>query len=57
MVQLGIAGAGAGNVMLLSLALYSGWFAGMDHEFVRFFRGLSLGVTALVMILCAPVFF
>lgn len=46
LVRIGIAGAIAGNVMLASFALYSGWFGGMDAEYSRFFRWLSLALTA-----------
>jgi Cu2+-exporting ATPase len=43
--RIGIAGAIAMNVMLLALALYSGWFTGMEREYERYFRWLSLVLT------------
>ncbi len=42
LTRIGIAGAIAANVMTIALALYSGFFSGMDGEFVRYFRWLSL---------------
>lgn len=42
LIRLGAMLAVAGNVMLLSFALYAGAFAGMEARFVRFFEGLSL---------------
>lgn len=49
MVRIAVAGAAAGNVMLLAMALYSGEFAFMQAEFESLFRWLSmaLGVVAL----------
>ena len=43
--RIGVAGAIAGNVMLLALALYSGWFTGMEREYERAFRWISLVLT------------
>ena len=43
--RIGVAGAIAGNVMLLALALYAGWFTGMEPEFERYFRWISLALT------------
>ena len=45
LMRIGIAGALAGNIMLLALALYSGWFTGMDIEYERYFRLVSLLLT------------
>ena len=42
LVRIGVAGAIATNVMLLAIALYSGWFGGMDPVLTRYFRWLSL---------------
>ena len=42
LVRIGVAGAIAINVMLAALALYSGWTGGMDAQFTRFFRWVSL---------------
>ncbi|MCA9238824.1 MAG: heavy metal translocating P-type ATPase, partial [Planctomycetales bacterium] len=50
LVRLGVAGALAGNAMLIAIALYGGVFTGMEPQFEQLFRWLSslLGVTALV---------
>jgi P-type Cu2+ transporter len=42
LMRIGVAGAIAGNVMLLALALYSGWFTGMEREYQHYFRWVSL---------------
>ncbi|MEM7629130.1 MAG: heavy metal translocating P-type ATPase [Planctomycetota bacterium] len=49
LIRCAVAGALAGNIMLIAIALYGGWFAGMSHEFQTFFRWLSagLGLTSL----------
>ncbi len=44
LLRLGIAGAAAGNVMLMALALYSGKYAGMATEYVALFRWGSLAI-------------
>lgn len=41
LTRIGVAGAIAGNVMTIALALYSGIFSGMEREFERYFRWLS----------------
>ncbi len=43
--RMGIAGALAANVMLIAVAMYGGWFSGMDQATERFFRWISLGLT------------
>ncbi len=45
LMRIGIAGALAGNIMLLALAQYSGWFSGMEAEYERYFRIISLLLT------------
>jgi Cu2+-exporting ATPase len=45
LARIGVAGAIAGNVMLLALALYSGWFTGIEREYERAFRWISLLLT------------
>jgi Cu2+-exporting ATPase len=49
LVRIGVAGAIAGNTMLLALALYAGDYSGMDRLYTQFFRWLSvvLGVVSL----------
>ncbi len=44
LLRLGCAGAAAGNVMLLALALYSGAFSGMEHSYQVLFRWSSLAI-------------
>lgn len=57
LARIGIAGAIAGNVMLASLALYSGWFGGMEAEYSRFFRWISLALTGLTVLGPGRIFF
>lgn len=45
LTRIGIAGALAGNIMLLALALYSGWFSGMEAEYEKYFRVISMLLT------------
>ncbi|MHB8839087.1 MAG: heavy metal translocating P-type ATPase [Gemmatimonadaceae bacterium] len=45
LTRIGIAGALAGNIMLLALAQYSGWFTGIEAEYERYFRIISLLLT------------
>jgi len=49
LTRIGIAGALAGNIMLLALAQYSGWFSGMEAEYERYFRVISLLLTIPVL--------
>jgi Cu2+-exporting ATPase len=42
LVRIGVSGAIAGNVMTLALALYSGWFGGMEPTYEHYFRWVSL---------------
>ncbi len=55
--RIGVAGALAGNVMLLALALYSGLFDGMEAEFERFFRWISLALVTPALLWPGRVFF
>jgi len=57
LVGIGVAGALAINVMLASLALYSGWWSGMEAEYERFFRWISLGLTIPALVWPGRVFF
>lgn len=49
LIDIGLAFALMGNLMLISVALYAGWAGNMDDAMTRFFRWLSvlLGVTSL----------
>jgi Cu2+-exporting ATPase len=42
LIRLGVAGAVAGNVMLMAFALYGGWLSGMEEEHRTLFRWGSL---------------
>ncbi|MDZ4674901.1 MAG: heavy metal translocating P-type ATPase [Gemmatimonadota bacterium] len=55
--RIGVAGALAANVMLLALALYSGLFAGMEPEFERYFRWLSLVLVTPALFWPGRIFF
>jgi len=57
LLRIGVAGALAGNVMMLAVALYSGWFAGMEPAYERYFRWLSLLLTAPVLLWPGRLFF
>lgn len=45
LMRIGISGALAGNIMLLALAQYAGWFSGIEAEYERYFRIISLLLT------------
>lgn len=51
LIDIGLAFALMGNLMLISVALYAGWAGNMDATMTRFFRSLSvlLGVTSLAV--------
>ena len=57
LVRIGVAGALAVNVMLASLALYSGWWTGMEPEYARFFRWTGLALTLPALAWPGRVFF
>lgn len=57
LVRIGIAGAIAGNVMMLALAIYSGWFGGMENGVQRYLRWMSLLLTAPAVLGPGRVFF
>jgi P-type Cu2+ transporter len=57
LLHIGVAGALAGNVMLVALALYAGWFSGMDAGTERYFRWVSLALTAPALLWPGRVFF
>lgn len=50
LVHIGVAGAGAGNVMLLAFALYGGYFHGIEGEYARLFRWTSLLISLVVLL-------
>lgn len=55
--RIAIAGACAGNTMLLALALYSGWSGGLAPELAAFFRWLSMGIGLLALAWPGSLFF
>lgn len=56
LLRLGVAGASAGNSMLLALALYSGSFGGIEPEYEQYFRALSVLVALPAITWSAQVF-
>jgi Cu2+-exporting ATPase len=57
LARIGVAGALAGNVMLLAAALYSGWFTGMERDYERLFRWVSLALTVPAVLGPGSLFF
>jgi Cu2+-exporting ATPase len=58
LVGIGVAGAIAINVMLAALAMYAGWFGdGLEREYERFFRWVSLGLVIPALAWPGRVFF
>lgn len=44
LTRIGVAGALAGNVMMVAVALYAGWFGHMEPAHERYFRWVSLAL-------------
>ena len=57
LVRIGVAGAIAGNVMLLALALYAAEFSWIDASLESFFRLVSAGLAAISLAWPGAVFF
>jgi Cu2+-exporting ATPase len=57
MMRLAVAGAIAGNVMLMAFALYAGAFSGMQAQFEQLFRWLSLVLGLLSLAWPGSIFF
>jgi P-type Cu2+ transporter len=57
LIRIGVAGAGAGNVMLLAFALYGGFLHGMEGEYTRLFRWTSMAIGLLVLLWPGRLFF
>lgn len=57
LIRLAVAGACAGNTMLVAVALYFGWFSGMSAEFLHLFRWTSAGLAAICLAWPGSVFF
>jgi Cu2+-exporting ATPase len=56
LMRLGVAGAVAGNVMLMALALYSGAGSRLDTDYSTFFRYGSLALSLPSVLYCAEPF-
>jgi Cu2+-exporting ATPase len=56
LLRLGVAGAAAGNVMLMAFALYSGAFSGMEAAYQSLFRWASLGIATPTVFWAGAVF-
>jgi Cu2+-exporting ATPase len=57
LIKLGVAGAAAGNLMLLAIALYAGLFGGMSRADTGFFRWASMCVAVPALGFAATPFF
>lgn len=57
LTQIGVAGAGAGNIMLLAFALYAGEYGHIEDEFASLFRWVSLGLALPVILYAAVPFY
>lgn len=57
LVRIAVAGACAGNVMLMATALYAGLFDAMDAEHAEFFRWMSMACTLVALLWPGRVFF
>ncbi len=57
LIRLAVAGACAGNVMLLALALYSGAFSFMESQYLHLFRWLSMAISLVSLAWPGSVFF
>ena len=57
LIRIAVAGAIAGNVMLIAFALYGGSFHGITDEFRILFRWVSLALAIPSVAWCASVFF
>ena len=57
LIKIALAGAGAGNVMLLAFALYGGSFHGMEGQYSALFRWMSLVIGLVVLLGPGSLFF
>ena len=57
LIRIGVAGALAGNIMLVAIALYAGVFDGMDQTTLTFFRYVSAALGVLTLAWPGRVFF
>ncbi len=57
LLRLGVASFAAANIMMMSIALYAGWWSTMDPRFVVLFQWASLILATPVALWCAQPFF
>ena len=57
LTRIGVAGAAAGNVMVIATALYAGYFTQMQQEYFQFFRWISLMISFPAAIWCGLPFY
>jgi Cu2+-exporting ATPase len=57
LLRLAVAGAAAGNVMLLSIALYGGWFSGIETAHANLLRWTGLAASLPAVLWAALPFF
>ncbi|MCB0311590.1 MAG: HAD-IC family P-type ATPase, partial [Bdellovibrionales bacterium] len=57
LIRLGIAGACAGNTMLIAVSLYQGYFTGIEQHFEVFLRWMSLVITLPSVFFAATPFY
>lgn len=57
LILIGVAAACAGNVMTLAFALYGGWFSGIEAEYSRLFRWVSMAIGVVSLAWPGSVFF
>jgi Cu2+-exporting ATPase len=56
LIRLGVAGFGAANVMLLAVALYAGYFHGIDPHLKNYFHWIAWGIATPVVFYSGWVF-
>ncbi len=57
LIRIAVAGAVAGNIMLLAFALYGGYFHGIETEYEQLFRWVSMALSLPSVLWCASVFY
>ncbi|MFN7559470.1 MAG: heavy metal translocating P-type ATPase [bacterium] len=57
LIRIAVAGACAGNIMLLALALYAGAFATMESEYLHLFRWVSMALSLVAVAWPGSIFF
>jgi Cu2+-exporting ATPase len=57
LIRIAVAGAVAGNIMLLAFALYGGYFHGIQDRYEQLFRWVSMALSLPAVLWCAAVFY